>query len=356
MQITVRELREEIIFVGNAVEGIKGAASWVKDVAVSAWEGVAGAVSTAVGVVQKGIADFFAPKMVTEPEVQTAGWVQDVESKFKKNTNMNSYATKLANYYSTDENPLSQERALQRLCEANGGITPAELQEKVNRGEPIKEPGDMCWNKDVQKMYVSGNESGYNEAMSLMKKIAGWSPWGSGALNTIDLNALNQDPGGALSQMLQENPFNYNSTTADSFAGSACMANATYFALAGSGANVGTPEKFFNEYIGKDIDPVNARMNTSTAKIAEQYGKVQITFTDYDKIASQDFEYGKATFERWSRSSGQYINHTVAIYKDNSGSVRIYADTGRNASGYNGKLYDDVIHKDRFKYFQYIKK
>ncbi|MFA5519406.1 MAG: hypothetical protein WDA74_09135 [Spirochaetota bacterium] len=74
----VRELREEIIFVGNAVEGVKGVASWVKDVAVSAWEGVAGAVGTAVGVVQKGIADFFAPKMVTEPEVQTAGWVQDV--------------------------------------------------------------------------------------------------------------------------------------------------------------------------------------------------------------------------------------------------------------------------------------
>ena len=99
---------------------------------------------------------------------------------------MNNYAAKLASYYSTDENPLSQERALQRLCEANGGLTPAELQEKVNRGEPIKEPGDMSWNKDVQKMYVPGNESGYNEAMNLMKKIAGWSPWSSGASNSID--------------------------------------------------------------------------------------------------------------------------------------------------------------------------
>jgi len=157
MKIMVPSLREEIIFVGNAVEGVKGAANWVKDAAVSVWDGVSGAVSSAVTAVQEGITDFFAPKVVTVPEVQAADWVQDVESKFKKGINMNSYATKLANYYSTDENPLSQERALQRLCEANGGITPAKLQEKVNRGEPIKEPGDMCWNKDVQKMYVSGN-------------------------------------------------------------------------------------------------------------------------------------------------------------------------------------------------------
>ncbi|MFA5519408.1 MAG: hypothetical protein WDA74_09145 [Spirochaetota bacterium] len=33
----VPSLREEIIFVGNAVERVKGVASWVKDVAGSAW-------------------------------------------------------------------------------------------------------------------------------------------------------------------------------------------------------------------------------------------------------------------------------------------------------------------------------
>jgi len=77
----------------SAWEGVKGAASWVKDTAVSAWNGIkdtavsawnsmAGAVSSAVGVVQRGVSDFFAPKVVIAPEFQTAGWVQDVESKF----------------------------------------------------------------------------------------------------------------------------------------------------------------------------------------------------------------------------------------------------------------------------------
>ena len=74
----------------TAWEGVKGAASWVKDTAVSAWNGVkdtavstwnsvAGAVSTAAGAVGKGLSDYFAPKMIIAPEVQTAGWVQDVD-------------------------------------------------------------------------------------------------------------------------------------------------------------------------------------------------------------------------------------------------------------------------------------
>jgi hypothetical protein len=98
-----------------------------------------------------------------------------VESKFKKGTNMNNYAAKLAGYYSTEDSPLSQERAMERLCEANGGITPAELQEKINRGEPINEPADMCWNKDVQKMYVSkpgtGSEMSHAEYMQRFREM-----------------------------------------------------------------------------------------------------------------------------------------------------------------------------------------
>ena len=58
--------------------GMMGAASWVKDAAVSVWDGVSGAVSTVVTAVQEGITDFFAPKVVTVPEVQAADWVQDV--------------------------------------------------------------------------------------------------------------------------------------------------------------------------------------------------------------------------------------------------------------------------------------
>ncbi len=41
-EIMVRALREYVIFVGNAVEGMMGAANWVKDTAVSVWDGVAG--------------------------------------------------------------------------------------------------------------------------------------------------------------------------------------------------------------------------------------------------------------------------------------------------------------------------
>ena len=61
------------------MKGIKGAAGWVKDTAVSAWNGVTGAVSTVVTAVQKGMTDLFAPKMITVPEVQAVGWVQDVD-------------------------------------------------------------------------------------------------------------------------------------------------------------------------------------------------------------------------------------------------------------------------------------
>jgi murein DD-endopeptidase MepM/ murein hydrolase activator NlpD len=194
----------------TAWEGVKGAASWVKDKAVSAWNGVknvaasawnsvAGAVSTAVGAV-KDFGQSVKNKVVwgvygtnDDLEVQKAivyqtpvrsdmppgvrGNLEDiegllannggkpigtgfikratVESRFKKGTNMSNYTRKLSAYYSSEDNPISQEKAMQRLCEANGGITPAELQGKVNRGEPINEPADMSWNKDVQKMYVS---------------------------------------------------------------------------------------------------------------------------------------------------------------------------------------------------------
>ncbi|GEM_PF-4654782 len=180
-------------------------------------------------------------------------------------------------------------------------------------------------------------------------------PKQDGNNSTFSPEVLSQDPGGPLSQMFQK-VFGYGPTQADRLAGSACMANATYTALRMSGANVGTEEDFYRNHLGTDIDSETGWLNRSTADIAKQYEKEQISFYDYDKIGEQDFDYGKATFEKWSEQKQKYIEHTVTINKGSDGNVRIFSDTGKNSSGNNGMNYKKVIGKDKFVRFQYIKK
>ncbi len=121
------------------------------------------------------------PVLGYEPE-NPDGENGTVTSRFKKGTNMDNYAAKIAKFYSTSDNPISQEKAMENLCKANGNCTPEELQEKINKGEPIKEPADMCWNKDIQKTYVprtdalnnnSGVSGAWDQLRNYPSRIAG---------------------------------------------------------------------------------------------------------------------------------------------------------------------------------------
>jgi len=124
-----------------------------------------------------------------------------------------------------------------------------------------------------------------------------------------------------------------------------------------SGANVGTQQEYYRNLINNgDINSENGWMNTGTADIAKRYGKEQVSTYDYNSIGNEDFEYGKATFEKWSAQKQKYIEHTVTINKDRNGDVRIFSDTGKNSSENNGKKYQDLFKPERFKRFQYIKR
>jgi murein DD-endopeptidase MepM/ murein hydrolase activator NlpD len=135
------------------------------------------------------------PVLGYEPEDET------VTSRFKKGTNMDNYAAKIAKFYSTEDNPISQEKAMENLCKANGNCTPEELQEKINNGEPIKEPANMCWTKDIQRTYVqkpdaANNNTGESGAWTQLKnypdRIAGLF-MGAVDPNRQDFNFAQQD-------------------------------------------------------------------------------------------------------------------------------------------------------------------
>jgi hypothetical protein len=287
-----------------------------------------------------------------------------VECRFKKGTRMSGYTRKLSAYYSSEDNPISQEKAMQRLCEANGGITPAELQEKVNRGEPINEPADMSWNKDVQKMYVSkpitASEMSNAEYMQRFREAEERAKNSDPDSNLKKLTDLARQNGGGSEYVREElekalkNIPEGDKLDIDKIIETSCVSLSVWVELKQSGANVGEYGEFYAEQVNKgNITAENAAVN-KIIDAASSYtidGKKPIVgftrdFTEYEKLMSSGKVESGVVFSK--QISGY---HALNAYSSNEG-IKISDVSYRT----HGNFASEYVDNKNYRWLFYVKK
>ncbi|HPS59225.1 MAG TPA: hypothetical protein PK514_14055 [Spirochaetota bacterium] len=377
----------------------------IRDGAAAAWEGVSTVagmawdeVTTAASMVTSGIQSLMASdddgiQRIRTFEIQSSAGInpegedlagKTVRSVYREGTNADKLVKRIVADRKANGEDVTEEMVKNDLMEANGldvndENSWKEMKQKFKAGGEIFEKERTSITRNVDKKYdqevaerdkeknaskVAGRQNTGYLSYELDYNTAGPNWGGSEESNNniiteYSIDKLYQGYNGGLAQMLIYT-FDYEPEDANTFASKACVANSTYIELLMSGAQIGTEEEFYSKHLdNKDINPKTANVNRYTEDIVKDYGYEQITLQSdnpYKDINAVDFDYGKATFKKWSERKQKEIEHTVTINKGNDGKVRIFADTGADGYRTTGLLYTEVFRRDKLVRFQYIKK
>ena len=315
-------IEEEIIFVGSAVKGIKGAAGWVKDTAVSAWNGVTGAVGTFIE--------------------KTGNWI--TEGHFKTNEQVEEI------------------RVQERIHEAiRNGTALEEGSAEYNRimavlyGNPEVKvgaggTGEMSHAEYMQKFREMDEKNKNSDIGSNLKKLTGLAQQNNGGNKYVREEiekALKNIPGG-------------DKLNTKEILSKSCNALTMWITLKEAGANVGEFGEFFEKQVKENNIKAHNAYTGNPYAIASHYNidgkKLDVGFIDGRNNSLEGFNQYEKLLKSGQVSHGEvYFKtptsyHALSVYFS-QGEIKI-ADVSYRPNGSPASLY---VRDTNFKWFFYVK-
>ena len=333
------------IFVGNAVEGVKGVASWVKDVAVSAWDSVVGAVGTFIektgNWISEGLFGYSETAVdlgMTEADYQE--WKQYQREQAALGIDVQYSKTKIQ----IDESEKKGSNALHTIEDFEEEyIKNGKINEKTffKDYEHIKAFNEYLDAKlDIKKMDDSLIDITNEDAVNLSR-------------------TLRQSANEALSIQLQKE-YGMSRDEANKVAATSCKAATLYWMLKLNGADIGSYSDFFADNVNRgNISENSGYVKKSTNTIVGQYNFKARTIDNYSEyLSSVSGTFGETRIHVNSKNP---YDHSIPTYLNFNVNSRFISDIG--SRGYD-LLASKKIHEqgtsyaksEYFKYYQYLEK